>query len=101
MKRSNIPSAPTTYSSEATTYNPQQQGVHCLLIIPHCAKSLYYNDELGSTTTGAIDPDYAVSIEVYTPSALYVAKYAIQQHMCAYGGEFNQVKSSVTAKAND
>lgn len=67
----------------------------------HCATSAYYNDELGSTTKGAIDPDYAVSIEVFTPGALHVAKYAIQQHLCAYSGEYNRVKSSVTAKAND
>ncbi|KAG0274614.1 hypothetical protein BGZ95_009618 [Linnemannia exigua] len=67
----------------------------------HCATSAFYKDELGPTTSGAIDPDYAVSIEVFTPGDLHVAKYAIQQHLCAYNGEFNRVKSSVTAKAND
>ncbi|KAF9284564.1 hypothetical protein BGZ68_004599 [Mortierella alpina] len=70
-------------------------------IMAHCATSAYYKEELGPTTSGAVDPDYAVSIEVYTPGALHVAKYAIQQHLCAYGGKYNRVKSSVTAKAND
>ncbi|KAF9537233.1 hypothetical protein EC957_008605 [Mortierella hygrophila] len=67
----------------------------------HCATSPYYKEELAPTTSGAIDPDYAVSIDVYTPGVLHVAKYAAQQHLCAYDGKFNRVKSSVTAKAND
>ncbi|KAG9070407.1 hypothetical protein KI688_009744 [Linnemannia hyalina] len=67
----------------------------------HCATSAYYQEELGPTTSGAIDPDYAVCIEVFTPGVLHVAKYAAQQHLCAYNGEFNRVKSSVTAKAGD
>ncbi|KAF9145803.1 hypothetical protein BGX30_006859 [Mortierella sp. GBA39] len=67
----------------------------------HCATSAYYKEELAPTTSGAIDPDYAVSIEVYTPGALHVAKYGVQQHLCAYSGQYNRVKSSVTAKAND
>ncbi|KAF8982533.1 hypothetical protein BGZ52_001707 [Haplosporangium bisporale] len=67
----------------------------------HCATSAKYQEELGSTTSGPIDPDYAVSIEVFTPGTLHVAKYAIQQHLCAYAGEYNRVQSSVIAKAND
>src|SRR5690606_24710577 len=74
---------------------------HYLPIMTHCATSAYYNDELAPTTSGPIDPDYAVSIEVFTPGVLHVAKYAVQQHLCAYDGKFNSVKSSVTAKAND
>ncbi|KAF9916675.1 hypothetical protein FBU30_001207 [Linnemannia zychae] len=67
----------------------------------HCATSAFYKEEMGSIVKGPIDPDYAVSIEVFTPGAIHVAKYAIRQHLCSYGGEYNRVKSSVTANAND